>query len=125
MRSGAEARVAGSRALEPPLPDVDGDWPGHASDVFDKGGGRRVVGIIRYRCGQRAGHVADGKADIVEKGENLVQNRHIISIVLFILAVVLFLVIGLGWTGWVGWLIGALVGAAFAVAGLVFYRRGK
>jgi hypothetical protein len=53
------------------------------------------------------------------------ENRHIISIVVFILAVVLFLLIGLGWGGLAGWLIGALVGAAFVVAGLFFWRRGK
>jgi hypothetical protein len=54
-----------------------------------------------------------------------VQTRHIISIVLFILAVALFLMMGLGWGGLVGWLIGALVAAAFIVAGVFFYRRGK
>ena len=55
------------------------------------------------------------------------ENRHIISVVIFILAVVLFLLIGL-WgqsEGIWGWVIGALVGAAFAVAGLFFWRRGK
>ena len=53
------------------------------------------------------------------------ENRHIISVVIFILAV--FLLIGLGWqsAGIWGWVIGALVGAAFAVAGLFFWRRGK
>jgi hypothetical protein len=41
--------------------------------------------------------------------------------------VVLFLLIGLSpvigdiW----GWVVGAIVGAAFIVAGLFFYRRGK
>jgi hypothetical protein len=56
------------------------------------------------------------------------ENRRIISIVIFVLAVVLFLLIGLGWGGGTdlaGWLIGALVGAAFIVAGLFFWRRGK
>jgi hypothetical protein len=54
-----------------------------------------------------------------------VENRRIISIVIFVLAVVLFLLLGVGWGGWQGWLIGALVGAAFIIAGLFFYRRGK
>jgi hypothetical protein len=54
------------------------------------------------------------------------ENRRIISIVVFVLAVVLFFLIGLGWgEGLAGWLIGALVGAAFIVAGLFFWRRGK
>jgi hypothetical protein len=53
------------------------------------------------------------------------ENRRIISIVIFVLAVVLFLLIGLGWGGLAGWVIGALVGAAFIVAGLFFWRRGK
>jgi hypothetical protein len=59
------------------------------------------------------------------KGDDPVQNRHIISIVIFVLAVVLFLLMGLGWGGLQGWLIGALVAAAFIVAGVFFYRRGK
>ena len=56
------------------------------------------------------------------------QNRHIISIAVWILAVVLVVLIGLVWGGGkdlAGWLIGALVGAAFIVAGLFFWRRGK
>jgi hypothetical protein len=59
------------------------------------------------------------------KGDDPVENRHIISVVIFVLAAVLFLLIGLGWGGLAGWLVGALVGAAFVVAGLFFWRRGK
>jgi len=49
-------------------------------------------------------------------------NRHTISYVLFIAAIILLLLFGL-----VGgeWLWGAAVAVASALAGLVFYRRGK
>jgi O-antigen/teichoic acid export membrane protein len=53
------------------------------------------------------------------------QNRRIISIVLFVLAVVLFLLMGLAYKELWAWVIGALLAACFIVAGVFFWRRGK
>ena len=50
------------------------------------------------------------------------KKRHIISIVLFVLAVLLLLAFGLVADSW---LLGVPLGLAFALAGLLFYRRGK
>ncbi len=56
------------------------------------------------------------------KTNEAVKSRHIVSVVLFVVAVV-FLVLG----GVVAhnWLIGILIGLAFVFGGLIFYRRGK
>lgn len=56
------------------------------------------------------------------KGADLVGNRHIISYVLFILALIFLLLLGL-----VGrqWFAGILVGLIFVLSGIFFYRRGK
>jgi hypothetical protein len=50
------------------------------------------------------------------------QNRRVISIALFVLAVLVLLVFGL-----LGrqWLAGVLMGLVLAIAGVIFYRRGK
>jgi len=53
--------------------------------------------------------------------ESTASNRRIISIVLFVLAVLLILVGAFGNLG----LTGILLGVVFAIAGVVFYRRGK
>jgi len=50
------------------------------------------------------------------------KKRHIISIVLFVLAVLLLLVFGLMADSW---LVGVLFGLTFGLAGLFFFRRGK
>jgi hypothetical protein len=50
------------------------------------------------------------------------QNRHLLSYVLFILGVVVLLLIGL-LAG--EWLLGILLGLAFAVVGFIIYRRGR
>jgi hypothetical protein len=49
-------------------------------------------------------------------------SRHIISYVLFILALVFLLFFGLVSRQW---LAGVLVGLVFVLAGIFFYRRGK
>ena len=49
-------------------------------------------------------------------------NRHIISYVLFVLALVILLLFGLAGRQW---LAGVLVGLVFVLAGIFFYRRGK
>jgi hypothetical protein len=49
-------------------------------------------------------------------------NRRILSYTLFILGIVVLVLFGL----LVGdWLLGIALGLAFAVAGAIFYRRGK
>ena len=50
------------------------------------------------------------------------ENRHILSYALFVLAVVLLLVIGLLVNNWP---VGIAVALVFVVAGVIFYRRGK
>jgi 1,4-dihydroxy-2-naphthoate octaprenyltransferase len=50
------------------------------------------------------------------------KKRHIISLTLFVVAVLLLLVVGLGTAKW---LVAVLLGLVFVLAGLVFYRRGK
>jgi hypothetical protein len=50
------------------------------------------------------------------------KNRHIISYVLFILGIVLLLALGL--TGG-RWFASVVLGLAFAIVGVIFYRRGK
>lgn len=50
------------------------------------------------------------------------DNRRIISYALFIIGVVLFLLLGLARGQWAT---GVLLGLAFEVAGIIFYRRGK
>jgi hypothetical protein len=50
------------------------------------------------------------------------QNRHLLSYVLFILGVVVLLLIGL-LAG--EWLLGILLGLVFVVVGFIFYRRGR
>ena len=49
-------------------------------------------------------------------------NRRVLSYALFVLAVVLLLLVGLLSKQW---LTGVLLGLIFAVAGVIFYRRGK
>ena len=49
-------------------------------------------------------------------------NRHIISYVLFILALVFLLLLGLAGRQW---LVGILISLVFVLAGIFFYRRGK
>lgn len=48
-------------------------------------------------------------------------NRRLISYILFVLAVVLFLVLGLAGDNW---LVGLLVGLLAVVVGIFFFRRG-
>ena len=50
------------------------------------------------------------------------QNRHLISYVLFALAVILFALVGLLSRQLAT---GVLVGLIFLIAGVIFYRRGK
>jgi hypothetical protein len=50
------------------------------------------------------------------------KNRHLISAVLFIIAVLLLLGFGAVRGQWTT---GVLLGLVFAVAGIFFYRRGK
>ncbi len=50
------------------------------------------------------------------------NNRRIISYALFIIGVVLFLLFGLARGEWAT---GVLLGLAFEIGGLIFYRRGK
>jgi pilus assembly protein CpaE len=56
------------------------------------------------------------------KGKGTMKNRHIISLVLFVVAVVLLIAVGLVTTKW---LFAVLLGLVFVLAGLFFYRRGK
>ena len=56
------------------------------------------------------------------KGEHLMQNRRLLSYVLFILGVVVLLLVGL-LAG--EWLLGILLGLAFVVVGFILYRRGR
>lgn len=50
------------------------------------------------------------------------MKKHIFSIVLFVLALVWVLFLGLLGDSW---LLGLALGGVFLLAGLVFYRRGK
>jgi hypothetical protein len=50
------------------------------------------------------------------------KNNRILSIALWVIAVVLFLIFGFG-RGW--WLSGVGVLAVFAIGGYFFYSRGK
>jgi hypothetical protein len=50
------------------------------------------------------------------------QNRHLISYILFVLGVVLLLALGLAEGQW---LAGVLLGLACAIVGFIFRRRGK
>jgi len=50
------------------------------------------------------------------------KSRHIISLILFVMAVLLLLAVGLITAKW---LYAVLLGLVFLLAGLFFYRRGK
>ncbi len=50
------------------------------------------------------------------------QTRHLISYLLFVLAIIFLLVFGITRQQW---LTGVLVAVVFVLVGLIFYRRGK
>ena len=56
------------------------------------------------------------------KGDHLMQNRRLFSYTIFVLAVVVLLLLGLALEQWA---VGIFVGLAFALVGIIFYRRGK
>lgn len=49
-------------------------------------------------------------------------SRHILSIVLFVVGVLFFLLL---WLGGGNLLLGLVIGAAVELVGLIFFRRGK
>jgi hypothetical protein len=62
-----------------------------------------------------------GHAISDSKGAIMMGGRHILSIALILIGIVLFVVLLVADQ----WLIGLLIGLIFAIAGVLFYRRGK
>ncbi|MFC2023690.1 hypothetical protein ACFLT5_03020 [Chloroflexota bacterium] len=56
------------------------------------------------------------------QGEPYMESRRVLSYALFVIAVVLLLAVGLVANQWIT---GILLGLVFAIAGIIFYRRGK